>query len=45
MGVVPQETALYEELSAAENLTIWGGLYGAKGKAKVVVAGGQSYDR
>jgi len=28
MGVVPQEIALYEELSAFENLMFWGGLYG-----------------
>jgi ABC-2 type transport system ATP-binding protein len=27
MGVVPQEIALYEELSARENLMFWGGLY------------------
>jgi ABC-2 type transport system ATP-binding protein len=27
MGVVPQEIALYEELSAFENLMFWGGLY------------------
>ena len=27
MGVVPQEIALYEELSALENLMFWGGLY------------------
>jgi ABC-2 type transport system ATP-binding protein len=26
MGVVPQEIALYEELSAAENLVFWGKL-------------------
>lgn len=28
MGVVPQEIALYEELSACQNLMFWGGLYG-----------------
>ncbi len=28
MGVVPQEIALYEELSALKNLVFWGGLYG-----------------
>ena len=28
MGVVPQELALYEDLSAAENLMFWGGAYG-----------------
>jgi len=27
MGVVPQDIALYEELSAYENLMFWGGLY------------------
>jgi ABC-2 type transport system ATP-binding protein len=31
MGVVPQDIALYEELSAKENLSFWGGLYGLKG--------------
>lgn len=33
LGVVPQEIALYEELSAFENLIFWGKLYGIKGKA------------
>lgn len=27
MGVVPQEIALYEEMSAFENMMFWGGLY------------------
>jgi len=31
LGVVPQEVALYEELSARENLRFWGGLYGLRG--------------
>jgi ABC-2 type transport system ATP-binding protein len=31
LGVVPQETALYEELSAVENLRFWAGLYGLSG--------------
>jgi ABC-2 type transport system ATP-binding protein len=31
MGVVPQEIALYEELTAAENLRFWGRLYGLSG--------------
>ena len=26
LGVVPQEVAIYEELSARENLTFWGGI-------------------
>jgi len=33
MGVVPQELALYEELSAAENLVFWGRLAGLDSKA------------
>jgi ABC-2 type transport system ATP-binding protein len=33
LGVVPQETALYENLSARENLRFWGGLYGLAGVA------------
>ncbi len=32
MGVVPQEIALYEDLSARENLLFWGKLYGLRGK-------------
>lgn len=28
LGYVPQELALYEELTATENLVFWGGLYG-----------------
>ena len=31
MGVVPQELALYEDLSARENLRYWGGAYGLRG--------------
>ncbi len=31
LGVVPQEPALYETLSARENLQFWGGLYGLSG--------------
>lgn len=33
MGVVPQEVALYEELSAAENLEFWGRLAGLDAKS------------
>lgn len=33
LGVVPQEIALYEDLSARENLTFWGKMYGLRGKA------------
>ncbi len=31
MGVVPQEIALYEDLSARENLAYWGGAQGLRG--------------
>ena len=31
LGVVPQEIALYEDLSARENLTFWGKKYGLRG--------------
>jgi ABC-2 type transport system ATP-binding protein len=31
LGVVPQDVALYEELTARENLHFWGGLYGLSG--------------
>src|SRR5512135_1771325 len=31
LGVVPQEIALYEDLSALENLTFWGKMYGLRG--------------
>jgi ABC-2 type transport system ATP-binding protein len=33
LGVVPQEVAVYEELSALENVRFWGSLYGLSGKA------------
>ncbi len=33
LGVVPQEIALYEDLSARENLTFWGRMYGLNGAA------------
>ena len=33
LGVVPQELALYPELSARENLNYWGGAYGLRGPA------------
>lgn len=32
IGVVPQEIALYEDLSALENLRFWGQMYGLSGK-------------
>jgi ABC-2 type transport system ATP-binding protein len=31
LGVVPQELALYEDLTAGENLSYWGGAYGLRG--------------
>jgi ABC-2 type transport system ATP-binding protein len=31
LGVVPQELALYDELTATENLRYWGGAYGLRG--------------
>lgn len=33
LGVVPQELALYEDLSAADNLDYWGAAYGLRGAA------------
>jgi ABC-2 type transport system ATP-binding protein len=33
LGVVPQEIALYEDLSARENLNFWGKMYGLRGGA------------
>ena len=33
IGVVPQEIALYDDLSARENLTFWGQMYGLGGSA------------
>ena len=33
LGVVPQEIALYEDLSARENLVFWGKMYGLRGTA------------
>ena len=32
IGVVPQELALYDDLSARENLAFWGQMYGLSGK-------------
>ena len=32
LGVVPQEIALYADLSARENLVFWGKMYGIRGK-------------
>ncbi len=33
LGVVPQDIALYEDLTARENLTFWGKMYGLRGSA------------
>jgi ABC-2 type transport system ATP-binding protein len=33
LGVVPQDIALYPDLSARENLDFWGRMYGLRGKA------------
>jgi ABC-2 type transport system ATP-binding protein len=33
LGVVPQDIALYEELTGRENLHFWGSLYGLSGKS------------
>src|ERR1043166_1474740 len=33
IGVVPQEIALYEDLTARENLVFWGQMYGLSGKS------------
>jgi ABC-2 type transport system ATP-binding protein len=33
LGVVPQDIALYEDLTAQENLTFWGKMYGLRGEA------------
>ena len=33
IGVIPQEIALYEDLSARENLNFWGKMYGLRGAA------------
>ena len=33
IGVVPQELALYEELTAYENLVFWGQMYGLSGRS------------
>ena len=33
LGVVPQEIALYNDLTARENLTFWGKMYGLRGTA------------
>lgn len=33
IGVVPQEIALYEDLTARENLIFWGQMYGLSGKS------------
>jgi ABC-2 type transport system ATP-binding protein len=33
IGVVPQDLAIYEDLSARENLTFWGKMYGLRGQS------------
>jgi len=33
LGIVPQELALYEDLSARDNLTYWGAAYGLRGES------------
>ena len=33
LGVVPQDIAVYEDLSARENMTFWGKMYGLRGSA------------
>lgn len=33
IGVIPQDLALYEDLTARENLSFWGQMYGLSGKA------------
>ncbi|MEM5773982.1 MAG: ATP-binding cassette domain-containing protein, partial [Anaerolineaceae bacterium] len=33
IGVVPQELALYDDLTARENLLFWGQMYGLSGKS------------
>ena len=33
IGIVPQEIAVYEDLSARENLEFWGKMYGLRGRA------------
>lgn len=38
IGVVPQEIALYEDLSAYDNLLFWGGLYGVSKQELVIKA-------
>ncbi len=44
LGVVPQEIALYEELTATENLRFWGSLYGLSG-AGLKAAVGEALDQ
>ena len=39
LGVVPQELALYEDLSALENLRYWGKAYGLRGDTLVITGG------
>ncbi len=39
LGVVPQEIALYEDLTALENLSFWGKMYGLRGAALKIRVG------
>ncbi len=41
LGVIPQDIALYPDLSARENLVFWGKMYGLRGPA-LKSAGGRS---
>ena len=44
LGVVPQDVALYEELTASENVRFWGSLYGLSGRT-LAAATAQALER